>query len=170
MVTNVASLGLVMFSADCPLILAADPAGRAIGLAHASWRATVGRIASRLIARLSDDFHVSPENVVACISPSAGPCCYEVGPDVRQSALEGIGRDAERFFIERDGKTYFDLWSANIDELARAGVRRPNTHLSHQCTICNNERFPSYRAEGDTAGRFAAVLALRPRRLTGQAG
>lgn len=170
MVTDVPSLGLVTFSADCPLILAAEPAGRAIGVAHASWRGTVGRIASKLIARLTADFRVRPEDISACVSPSAGPCCYQVGPEVRQSALEGIGQDAERFFIERGGKTYFDLWSANREQLARAGVLPRNIHLSNQCTICNNERFSSYRVEGDAAGRFAAVLALRPperRRCTG---
>jgi len=161
MVTNISSLGLMVRSADCPLILAVDSVGGAIGAAHASWRGTVGRIASELIVTMVSRFGVRPDGVVACICPSAGPCCYEVGPEVRDAAVGGIGRYAERFFERRGGRLYFDLWSANSDELARAGVAPRNIHVSGQCTICNNDRFCSHRVEGDAAGRFAAVIGVR---------
>ncbi len=163
MVTNANSLGLMICGADCPLILAAEPVSRSIAVAHASWRGTAGRIASKLIAALVGRFAARSENVIACIGPSAGPCCYQVGQDVRIAAIEGIGQHAERFFLRRDGRLYFDLWSANSDELTRAGVRRENIYLSDECTICNSDRFPSYRAEGESAGRFAAVIAIAAR-------
>jgi len=161
MVTNVPSLGLMIRSADCPVILAVDKVSGAIGVAHASWRGTVGRIASELIVAMVGRFGVRPDDVVACICPSAGPCCYEVAPEVRDAAVGGIGRHAERFFDRREGRLYFDLWSANADELARAGVLPRNIHVSGQCTVCNNDRFPSHRVEGDGAGRFAALIGLR---------
>ena len=160
MVTNIVSLGLMVRGADCPLILAVDPDGEAVGVAHASWRGTVGRIASKLISTLVDRFRVEAGNVIACICPSAGPCCYEVGPEVRDVAIEGIGQRAEQFFLNRDGKLHFDLWAANRDELTQAGLRPENIHHSGLCTICNNDRFPSYRAEGSSAGRFIAVVGI----------
>ena len=160
MVTDVRSLGLMMACADCPVLLAVDSVAGAIGLAHASWRGTVRGIASNLIASLADCFGTRAEDVLVCIGPSAGPCCYEVGPDVRSEAIGRIGPQAEHFFINRDGKLYFDLWSANTDQLIGAGVKPANIHLSGKCTMCNNDRFPSYRIEGAKAGRFAVVLGF----------
>ena len=157
--TDVRRVGLMGLSADCPLILAADTAGRAVGMAHASWRGTVKRIASELIVALGRYHDVGAGDVVACICPSAGPCCYQVGQDVVDAARKGMGARAEAFFAEREGRLYFDLWSANRDELIGAGVRPERIHLAEVCTICRNDLFPSYRVEGTRAGRFAAVIA-----------
>ena len=161
MVTGERLRGLMGRSADCPLILIADRAGSAVGMAHASWRGTVGRIASRLVAEMAALFDVDPGGAIACICPSAGPCCYEVGQDVIEAATRGIGARAQDFFRIREGKTYFDLWAANVHELAQAGLRSENIHVAGVCTICRNDLFPSYRAEGDAAGRFAAVIARK---------
>jgi len=161
MVTNVSLRGLMGRSADCPLILVADPVSGAVGLAHASWQGTVDRIASKLVVRIVGRFGARPQDLRACIGPSAGPCCYGVRRDVLQRAVVGIGPGAERFFPRRDGKMYFDLWSANVDELVRAGLPFENVHVAGVCTICRNDVFPSYRVEGASAARFAAVIATR---------
>ena len=78
-------------SADCPLILLADRQGRAVAAAHASWRGTVRRIAAETVDQLTRRLAVAPGDLIACLCPSAGPCCYEVKDDVRQAALAGIG-------------------------------------------------------------------------------
>ena len=52
LVTDCVGIGLLGRSADCPLILVADAHRRAIGMAHASWRGTVRRIASKLVSAL----------------------------------------------------------------------------------------------------------------------
>jgi copper oxidase (laccase) domain-containing protein len=54
------------------------------------------------------------------------------------------------------------LWSANRDQLLRAGVRETNIHISGICTMCANDVFPSHRREGAAAGRFAAAIGLEP--------
>ena len=147
------------FSADCPLILAADPSGPAVGMAHASWRGTVKGIAARLIEAMGAEFGTDPAGAVACIGPAAGPCCYEVGPEVRRAADRALGPMAGRFFREGGGGRYlFDLWAANRDQLLRAGLADCNVHTAGICTICRNDLFPSYRVEGDAAGRFVAVI------------
>jgi len=154
-------LGLAGRSADCPLILVADARGRAVGMAHASWRGTVRRIAAALVERLAA-LGPRPEDLVACVCPSAGPCCYEVGPDVLAAAREGIGPDAEAFFHRRGGRTFFDLWAANRQQLLRAGLLEAGVHVAGVCTICRNDLFPSHRAEGGRAGRFLAMIGTRP--------
>ncbi len=161
LVTDRKGLALMGASADCPLILAADRAGSAVGMAHASWRGTVKSIAARLIESLAENFSISPEELVACICPSAGPCCYEVGPDVVAAAMAGIGPGAKKFFIEKGGRVFFDLWSANVDQLIQAGLAAENVCVAGICTICRSDLYPSYRVEGASAGRFYAVISLR---------
>lgn len=160
LVTATPGLAVLGRSADCPLILAAAPLadGWAVGYAHASWRSTVAGITTGMIAalaRLGGD----PQTITAAIAPSAGPCCYEVGAEVRTAALAALGDDADRFFLPRGDRWHFDLWSANLAQLAAAGVVPARVTLSGLCTICHGERFWSWRAEGTAAGRFAAAIA-----------
>jgi len=161
LITNRASLGLMGRSADCPIILLADPVSGVVGMAHASWRGTVRWIAAKLVAAMAARYRMDLSRTVGCICPSAGPCCYEVGPDVLEAARTHMGPDAEQFFPVRDGKRCFDLWSANVHQLVRAGLSRSNVHVAGVCTICRNDLFPSFRVEGAAAGRFAAVIARR---------
>jgi len=160
LVTGTKGLMLVGKSGDCPIILIGDRRGRAVGFAHASWRATVAGITPAVVRRMVD-LGCDSSDLVACICPSAGPECYEVGEEVRATAVSGIGPQAEAFF--RPGPTanpHFDLWQANTDALARAGVPSQSIHVSGVCTLCRNDLFPSHRREGEAAGRFAAVIAL----------
>ena len=172
LVSATPGLALLGFSADCPLILAADASGKAVGIAHASWQATVGRIAERLIAAMGEHFGTNPTDVIACVGPSAGPDRYEVGADVYDAAIAGIGPDAKNFFIrttpttrttstDRPDKWLFDLWSANASQLMGAGVEFMNLYTARICTMQRNDLFPSYRIEGDTAGRFAGIVGLK---------
>jgi YfiH family protein len=159
LVTDTPRLGVMGLSADCPLILAADSAGTAVAVAHASWRGTLQSIAARLIETLTGELGAVPAELIACISPAAGPCCYEVGPEVRRAAVQALGPDARRFFRPgRADRLLFDLWSANRHQLLGAGLAACNVHTAGICTICRNDLFPSYRVEGDAAGRFAAVI------------
>ena len=162
LVTDTPGLGVMAFSADCPLVLVADAAGRAVGIAHSSWRGTLKGVPARLIEALTGRFGVDPSELVACIAPSAGPCCYEVGGEVLTAAVEALGLGAERVFRARaNGKFLFDLWAACRDQLLRAGLPGRSVHTAGLCTLCRNDLFPSHRIEGPPAGRFVAVLGLR---------
>ncbi len=158
LVTNTPGLAVLGRSADCPLILAADRSGQVVGFAHASWRATLGKIAEKLINTMVNNFSLDPAEIVACISPSAGPDRYEVGEEILTYATESLGPDAKYFFIRRDGKLFFDLWSANVNQLQSAGVGFMNLYTARVCTIEQNDRFPSYRAEGQAAKRFVGII------------
>jgi YfiH family protein len=155
--------GLVLIgkSADCPLVLVADRLGHVVGFAHASWRSTVAGIVPSLIAQMLQNSDCKAGDLVACICPSAGPECYEVGAEVRQTALQRMGVRAQAFFKPGlQGKYFFDLWSANTDALLGKGLRPENVQVAGMCTICRDDLFPSYRREGSKAGRFVAALGL----------
>ncbi len=191
LVTDTMGLALMGKSGDCPIVLLADKRSRAVGFAHASWRATVAGIAPAVVRRMTD-LGCEPGDLVACICPSAGPCCYEVGDEVRTAAMHGIGPHATAFFrspetgrqrqpqvtdglydahgavvgrprnVARPAKGHFDLWHANADALTRVGLEPQSIHIGGVCTICRSDLFPSHRREGEAAGRFAAVIGRPP--------
>lgn len=155
-----AGLGVIGRSADCPLVLVGGKltgGSRIWGVAHASWRSTLQGITAGLLVALKEK-GAQPSSLRAVISPSAGPCCYEVGEEVRQAALEALGPGAAWFFLERTRSLLFDLWAANIAQLTAAGVETGNIHSVQHCTICGDALYPSFRRDGDRAGRFAAVI------------
>jgi hypothetical protein len=175
LVTDVPGLLLVGRSADCPLVLVGGrrPGGDpVVGFAHASWRATVAGITARMVAHLCDDLGADPASLRAAIAPSAGPCCYEVGAEVRARATAALGAEAGRFFVPGpvadrpvgETREHFDLWAANTDQLVRSGVASTAIERSDRCTICHGERFWSWRVQGEAAGRFAAAIGIVPRR------
>lgn len=163
LVTDQPGLAVLGRSADCPLILAADASGGVVGMAHASWRSTVKRIAEKMIETMRKYFGVAPENLVACIGPSAGPDRYEVGRDVYEAAREHLGPEAKFFFLRANSpeKWRLDLWAANTSQLLRAGVCFENLYTARVCTMERNDLFPSVRVEGPSAQRFAAIIGRR---------
>ncbi len=167
LVTDQPGLAVLGRSADCPLILAAEKHGRAVGMAHASWRATIKRIAVSLIETMQREFGADPADVIACIGPSVGPDRYEVGRDVYDAAIEHLGPKAKAFFIAvpptspaGEPKWLLDLWAANTSQLLQAGVGFRNLYTARICTIQRNDLFPSVRVEGASVGRFAGVIGL----------
>jgi YfiH family protein len=160
LVTATAGLLLLGKSGDCPIVLIADRQRRAVGFAHASWRATVAGIVPAVVRQMVA-LGCQPTDLVACVCPSAGPECYEVGDEVRTAALREIGPHAAAFFRPgRRGRDHFDLWAANVDGLSRSGLPNESIQVAGVCTLCRNDVFPSHRCEGEAAGRFAAVIGL----------
>lgn len=158
--TDQPGLGVVGRGADCPLILVGGvrPDDTPVwGFAHASWRSTVRSITTGLILAMREA-GADPASMQAVICPSAGPCCYEIGEDVRQEAMESLGPGAAWFFTEKATTMTFDLWSANIAQLTAAGLNEKKINNVAHCTICGGDLYPSYRRQGQAAGRFAAII------------
>jgi YfiH family protein len=170
--TTEPDLALLGRSADCPLVLVAEAGAprsdRVLGIAHASWRSTVAGISARLITAMISEGAADPNSLVVAVGPSAGPCCYEVGEEVRGAMRAKHGAWADAWFAVVAGRLHLDLWRANCDQLLRAGVVLQRIHVAGVCTICRRDLFPSHRADRSDADRFAALLGwrrLRTRRL-----
>jgi len=159
LITASPGVPLVAFSADCPLVAVVDPVRRAVGLAHASRRGTLGRVAAKTVRAMERLLRCRPADMVAAIAPSIGPCCYEVGQEVLAEARQALP-EAERFFAGRNGRLYLDLWAANAAQLAEAGIPRERIEVLGVCTRCHAEEFYSVRAAGGATGRFALILGL----------
>jgi YfiH family protein len=156
--TATRGLAVVGRSADCPLVLIAgsDAAGGGRwAFAHASWRSTVAGITTRLLAALVAD-GLRPDRTAAVIAPSAGPCCYAVGPEVEAAARAALGPQVAGCFPPRPDGRVFDLWRANAAALEAAGLAATRITVAGICTICGDGTYPSHRRERGRAGRFAA--------------
>ncbi len=81
----------------------------------------------------------------AVIGPGAGPCCYEVGPEVH----EALGVPREAALLDLSGVARSRLAAAGVGEVRTVGL----------CTICD-QRFYSHRREGARAGRQAGIAWL----------
>jgi len=157
--TTESGLGVVGRSADCPLILIAgsDSSGVSYrGFAHASWRSTVAHVTHNLVEEMKTA-GMLVGRTQALICPSAGPCCYEVGPEVKESALKKLGASSAAHFVDLGDGIAFDLWAANRAQLEAIGIAPHDIHIAGVCTICSGPKYPSHRREKGLAGRMAAI-------------
>lgn len=159
LICDLPDVALMQFSADCPMIVLVEPERCILGTAHASWRGTVTEIAMELVNQLRRVFEIEPSKLIGAICPCAGPLEYEVGEEVRRIASTRLP-DAERFF-PHDGNTWrFDLRSANVEQLTRAGVDPANISVASISTM-SDERFYSHRRDGPNTGRFALITGFQ---------
>ena len=163
MVTSCADCAVVIRAADCVPLLVAHSSGEAVAAAHAGWQGTMAGVAGRTVDALSAHAGVARDELVALIGPSIGPCCYEVGPEIR-SRFEATGWEPhliDRWFgADAAGRLRLDLWQATIDQLTRAGLAPRAIHCAAMCTATHRAILPSFRVEGPAAGRLFG--AIRP--------
>ena len=104
-------------------------------------------------------FGSQPKDILAGIGPSICQECYEVKEEPIKAFKAAFGDEqGMKYFQERDGSHYLDLWTANRDVLAEAGVK--NIEISGLCTAQNLDDWFSHRAEKGKTGRFAVLMAL----------
>lgn len=163
LVSNAPDFVLSVQVADCVPILMADRTSGAVAAVHAGWRGTCAGVAAAAVRAMAEQLDANPAELVVAIGPSIGPCCYQVGDNVLQ-AFQAAGTSAvaiARWFSHDDGGVRrLDLWRANHDQLARAGVPPAHIHVSGLCTRTHREMFESYRVDGEEAGRMAALIRV----------
>jgi YfiH family protein len=137
--TALRGVAATVLAADClPVVIGGEGAVAAV---HAGWRGIAAGVLEEGVSAVRE-LAVSGRPLVAAIGPGAGPCCYEVGPEVH-AALGAAG-----------GRGAVDLAAHARERLLAAGVG--DVHVVGACTICE-ERFFSHRREGAAAGRQAGV-------------
>ncbi|MBI2570179.1 MAG: laccase domain-containing protein [Candidatus Schekmanbacteria bacterium] len=152
-------LTVSVLTADClPIALVAASGSRGV-LVHAGWRGLAAGIVGRAAAvlRLRS---TPPEETIAFMGPGIGPCCFEVGAEVRATFLSAFGDDAESSFVAVAGRA---RWRADLGRLAAlelegAGIRR--RYSLSACTCCHAEAYFSHRRDGPVTGRMATILRL----------
>lgn len=136
--TSAPGLAPLVFVADClPLALAGE---RGVAMIHCGWRGMAAGIVERGVQEVGA--------TAAAVGPGIGPCCYEVGDEVRDAfaALgDGIG----------NGRM-LDLREVVRRLLSEAGVDQ--IEVSDLCTSCHPELFFSHRRDRGRTGRQAGLV------------
>lgn len=148
---GVFALGL---SADCPLVVLADPRRRFAGIAHAGWRGTARGVLQVLLAEILGA-GAAPEDLRAGISPGICGSCYQVGEEVFAAcaALPGFAR-------ARRGDR-LDLRALQLAILEAAGIPSARIRVSDRCSACDGDRFFSHRRDHGVTGRNGALVGFR---------
>ena len=139
--TPLAALGATVLAADClPVAIVSE---KAVAMVHAGWKGLAGGVLENGVRAVGE---LGGGEATAVLGPCAGPCCYEVGPEVHAALGTGLER-----------KATVDLRAAARARLAAAGVT--SVRMLGGCTICD-ERWFSHRREGAQAGRQVGVAWL----------
>jgi len=144
--------------ADCvPLLLHAAESG-AVAAVHAGWRGVARGVVEAGVAALIRIGRDAPQRLTAALFPHIGPCCFEVGEDVAQQ-LAALHPEPERVVDRTRSKPHVDLAAIVRAKLLALGVREENIERVAGCTLCEPERFFSYRRDGQRSGRHVAAIA-----------
>lgn len=154
LITNIPQIPLVVFTADCVPLLFCDPVRKVVAATHAGWRGTAQKIGKKTISLMKSEFGCAPENIIAAIGPSIGPCCFEVDSDT------ALNFDKKYCKPKPNNKFHVDLWAVNRDDMLSEGLIPDNIYVSEECTICSSDKYYSYRTHKEHTGRQIAVIAL----------
>lgn len=154
LITQIPGLSLAIQVADCAAILVADEEGKTVAAIHAGWRGAAGNIVPRTL-KCMKELVDQPASFRAFISPCISEENFEVGPEVAEQFPD------EFVDYETYAKPHINLKAFLKDQLIQQGIKSENIEVDASCTVAN-ERFYSYRREGDKSGRMMAIIKIKP--------
>ena len=153
-VTRVPGLALGIRTADCVPVFFWDEVHRVAGIAHGGWKGVKAGIIQQMLKTFEKKFKVRPAGLRIAIGPSIRRCHYEVGK-------EFLGYFPGFYFAKDASKGYLDLVGAIKSRLVKRGVPEGQIGDTGLCTVCENAKFFSYRAENQTPERMLSVISIR---------
>ena len=112
----------------------------------------------------SGQYGCDPKNLICCIGPSIGKCCFEVGEDVKEmfyNKFKNMEKIDEIITPSKKQNKYFiDTVLLNKITLKKEGLISENIIESDICTKCHCDKIHSYRAEGDEFEINTAIISL----------
>ena len=151
-ITDIKDVSLVIQVADCQAVMLYDHKKKVIANIHSGRRGSVKNIIGKTLDKMILKFGCRPENIMAGISPSLGPCCSEFinyKDEIPQNLWKYKSKD----------KDNFNFWEISLDQLLKRGVKKEHIENMEICTKCNTDEFYSFRGE-KTTGRFACVISM----------
>ena len=100
-----------------------------------------------------------PASLHAAIFPHIRSCCFEVGEDVASEIA--AASDAQEVIVGGHDRPHVDLCRVVQAQLADGGVGAGQVEVLEGCTRCDQERFFSYRRDGQRSGRHIAAIVAR---------
>lgn len=140
--TDEPGLPMLKLTADClPVALARTNGQPGLALLHVGRLGLLEGIVAAGVAALGG-------RLAAVVGPGIGPCCYEVGREIRDDYRRRFGPSVLR------GRK-LDLWTAAESALREAGVE--SIERTDLCTACHPELFFSHRRDAGRTGRQGVI-------------
>ncbi|MCK7468395.1 MAG: peptidoglycan editing factor PgeF [Desulfosudis oleivorans] len=103
MVTTRTNLAICIKTADCVPVFIVDRIKKVIAAVHAGWRGSALGISAKVVRLMQNSYDSQPQDLLAAIGPSIGPCCYEV--DLSTADAFRRQKNAEDFLFPGKRKT-----------------------------------------------------------------
>lgn len=153
--------------ADCIDLMFFDPEKRVIANTHSGWQGTYKLISKKTVENMVDNYNCNPKDIICCIGPSIRKCHFEVDEDVARMFYEkfknlyninnvickGIRKDSNQ-------KYNIDTVLINTTILKQMGLNEENIIDCRICTVCNSDKFHSYRVDKRDSGRNTGIITL----------
>lgn len=165
LVTNMEKVCVCITTADCVPILFFDEKKKVVGVAHAGWRGTCGRIAEKTLMCMADSFGCQARDIRVSIGPSISGDVYTVGNELVDE-FQRAHFPTEKIFVTSENQLRLDLWEANRWLLETNGIQAQNIEISGHCTYTLHEQFFSARRLGIKSGRMLSGIFLKPNTLS----
>lgn len=149
--------------ADCVPVVMVSPTG-AFAVAHAGWRGTRARIVSKVLTALAE--LSCAEGAFSDVAEAAAACNIYIGPYIHSECFE-VSADVHGLFCDEFGDavcpdaSHVDLGAAIRSDAEGAGADARRIADADACTVCNGDRFFSYRASGGVCGRHGAFAVRK---------
>lgn len=160
-VTDRPNLAICIKTADCVPVFIADRVQKVIAAVHAGWRGSALGITAKTARLMQNLYGSRPENLLASIGPSIGPCCYEV--DEPAAAAFRHRKNAGYFLSpgRRPDRWMLDLSEVNRRQLLDCGLFEDHIERTGLCTSCRQDTFFSHRASGGVTGRQINFMMIK---------
>ena len=153
MITRNSALMPVVTVADCMPLYLYDSVTGVFGVVHSGWKGT--GIVGQALELARSSYGARAEDFCIVIGPHIRNCCYIVDEERAKYFTDNFGSDCVSP-LEEGGKCYaggrglsvtwnngsgklyrLSMEKANLNVLARAGVREENIAVCNDCTCCN---------------------------------
>lgn len=163
LITNIPGVTLLTYVADCQGIFLYDPRKKVIGNIHSGWKGTANKIVINAVHKMIEVFQCDKNDIQCFINPAIKQCHFEIGEDVLEYFVNLLSYEYIKPFVktsnENEAKYYLDLVKLNKRILIDYGIKKENIFIMDYCTVCENERFHSYRSE-KTVKRNGCIISL----------
>lgn len=148
LVTTATDLALGSLSADCALVVLADPTAGLVGSLHCGRPGLVAGAVDAMVATMREH---GAQEIRAAVGPTVCGSCYEVPADMAAAVVAAV---PAAFSRARGGGAALDVRAGVIDQLRHAGAQV--VRLVGGCTREDPTTF-SYRRDKVT-GRMGALI------------
>jgi len=149
LITNLTGVNLMIRTADCLPIMLFDPKRKVVGLIHAGWRGTIGKIFIKAVLLMLTEFGSKIKDIQVGIGPHIQSCCYQAETVIQQFLPE---------WQPYLNQGRIDLSGFVTDELEQVGILKENIKVIDQCTGCSS-LWPSYFKGSQK--QFYSVIGLK---------